>query len=72
MLNVVELKPKREFYNEKLLRARDLSHIFVGISPSTYDDWVRKGFLNRYKIGGSRFYKLSEVKDLIERSIEVV
>ena len=57
-------------YDEKLIRARDLSKIFIGLSPATYDDWVRKGFLNRYKIGGSNFYKLSEVKSLIERSKE--
>lgn len=59
-------------YDEKLLRARDLSNIFVGLNPSTYDGWVRQGLLNRYKINGSRFYKLSEVKALIESSREVV
>lgn len=59
-------------YDEKLIRARELSKIFIGLSPATYGDWVRKGFLNRYKIGGSNFYKLSEVKRLIENSKEVV
>ena len=57
-------------YDEKMIRARDLSKIFIGISPATYDVWVKNGFLGRYKIGGSNFYKLSEVKRLIERSKE--
>lgn len=70
MSNVVNI---REYsYDEKLIRARDLSNIFIGINPATYDMWVKRGFLNRYKIGGSNFYKLSEVKDLIENSREVV
>lgn len=59
-------------FDEKYIRAKDLSKIFVGLTPSTYDGWVRNGLLNRYKIQGSRFYKLSEVKALIENSKEVV
>lgn len=57
-------------YDEKLLRAKDLSKIFINIRQSTYDEWYKKGFIHRYRIGGSVFYKLSEVKDLIERSKE--
>ena len=73
MNNVVELRRKKEtIFDEKYIRAKDLSKIFVGLNPSTYDSWVRKGLLNRYKIEGSRFYKLSEVKELIESSKEVV
>ena len=59
-------------FDEKYIRAKDLSNIFVGLNPSTYDGWVRQGLLSRYKINGSRFYKLSEVKALIENSKEVV
>lgn len=70
MGNIIKLEQYR--YDEKLIRANDMSNIFVGLSPATYDGWVRKGFINRYKIGGSNFYKLSEVRDLIERSREVV
>lgn len=72
MNNVVSLNRERNIFNEKYIRAKDLSKIFIGLSPSTFDGWARKGLLSSYKIEGSKFYKLSEVKALIENSKEVV
>lgn len=72
MNNVVSLKRERNIFDEKYLRAKDLSKIFIGLSPSTFDGWARKGLLSSYKIEGSKFYKLSEVQALIENSKEVV
>lgn len=56
---------------DKMLRAKDMSKIFIGTSQATYDNWVRMGLIHRYKIGGGVYYKLSEVKKLIENSIEL-
>ena len=72
MNNVVSLNRERNIFDEKYLRAKDLSKIFIGLSPSTFDGWARKGLLSSYKIEGSKFYKLSEVQALIENSKEVV
>jgi hypothetical protein len=72
MNNVVSLCRERNIFDDKYIRAKDLSKIFIGLSPSTFDGWARKGLLCSYKIEGSKFYKLSEVKDLIENSKEVV
>ena len=55
---------------EKMLRAKDMSEIFINTSQATYDNWVRMGLIHRYKIGGGVYYKLSEVKKLIENSRE--
>ena len=65
--NVIKIRDDFEF-QEKMLRARDLAKIFVGLSPSTFDKWVKQGIITQYKIGGSAFYKLSEVELLIESS----
>lgn len=59
-----------EFKNVKLLRAKELSVIFVNISQATYNAWYEKGILPRYKIGGSVFYALEEVCRLIQDSRE--
>lgn len=56
----------------KMLRAKDLSNIFINTSQATYDNWVKMGLIHRYKIGGGVYYKLSEVKSLIEKSIELL
>ena len=55
---------------DKMLRARDMSEIFINTSQATYDNWVRMGLIHRYKIGGGVYYKLSEVNRLIENSKE--
>ena len=57
---------------EKMLRAKDMSEIFINTSQATYDNWVRMGLIHRYKIGGGVYYKLSEVKQLIENSRELL
>lgn len=68
MDNVINIT--REDMPEKMLRAKDMSKIFINTSQATYDNWVRMGLINRYKIGGGVYYKLSEVKILIENSRE--
>ena len=42
-----------------------LQKIFIGLGRSTIDDWARDGILTRYKIGGSVFYDLDEVRQLV-------
>ena len=66
--NVIKLN--RDNFPEPMLRAKDLSKIFINTAQATYDNWVRSGLLHRYKIGGGVYYKLSEVKKLIDNSIE--
>lgn len=56
---------------DKMLRAKDMSKIFINTSQATYDNWVRMGLIHRYKIGGGVYYKLSEVKKLIDNSLEM-
>lgn len=70
MSNVIKINDYK--FNEKMIRAKDLSKIFVDISQATYETWAKKGILSRYKIGGSVFYKLSEIENLIENSKEVI
>ena len=69
MNNVINFN--REIYEDKLLRAKDMQKIFIGTSQATFDNWVRDGLIHRYKIGGGVYYKLSEVKNMIENSCEV-
>ena len=68
--NVIKLRDENIIFDEKMLRAKDLSKIFVGTVQATFDNWVRSGLLHRYKIGGGVYYKLSEVKKLINNSVE--
>lgn len=67
MDNVINLKDELP---EKMLRAKDMSQIFINTSQATYDNWVRMGLIHRYKIGGGVYYKLSEVKLMIENAKE--
>lgn len=57
---------------EQMLRAKDMSKIFINTSQATYNGWVKMGLIHRYKIGGGVYYKLSEVKSLIENSRELL
>ena len=57
---------------DKMLRAKDMSKIFINTSQATYNSWVRMGLIHRYKIGGGVYYKLSEVKSLIENARELL
>jgi hypothetical protein len=69
--NVINIfKNKVEDFDEKMIRAKELSKIFIGTSQATYDNWFKAGLINRYKVGGGVYYKLSEVKTLIENSKE--
>ena len=70
MSNVVKIKEYQ--FTEKMIRAKDLSKIFVGISQATYEGWAKQGIISRYKVGGSVFYKLSEIEKIIENSKEVI
>ena len=68
--NTTEDENTTEIFNDKLLRAKKLSEIFVGTSQATYNKWFNAGLLPRYRILGSIFYKQSEVEALIENSRE--
>lgn len=68
MNNVININ--REELPEPMLRAKDLSKIFLNTNQATYENWVKSGLIHRYKIGGGVYYKLSEVKLLIENSRE--
>ena len=72
MNNVMNLREKgnKNIFNDKLLRARDLSEIFINTSQATFDNWVRAGLLHRHKICGGVYYKLSEVRQLIDNSVQ--
>lgn len=67
MVNVINLN--REEMPDKMLRAKDLQEIFINTSQATFDNWVRMGLVHRYKIGGGVYYKLQEIKNMIENSI---
>ncbi len=54
--------------NDKYLRARDLKKIFLGIAQSTFGNWVKEGHIARYKIGGSVFYRYSEIQKMLENA----
>lgn len=62
------MKTVDSIMNEKYLRAKDLKKIFIGIAQSTFGNWVKDGYIAKYKIGGSVFYKYSEVKQMIENA----
>lgn len=66
--NLIQIE---DLFGEKMIRAKDLSKIFVNTSQATYNKWFEMGLLARHKICGGVYYKLSEVKELIENSREV-
>ena len=68
MSNVINIKDFQ--FEEKFIRAKDIKKIFVGIVQTTVDSWVRAGLIRRYKILGSVFYKLSDIKTMIENAAE--
>lgn len=68
MQNVINMV--REDLPDKMLRAKDLQEIFINTSQATFNNWVRLGIIHRYKIGGGVYYKLSEVKSMIENARE--
>lgn len=68
MENIISLV--KDEMPDKMLRARDLQEIFINTSQATFDNWVKLGIIHRYKIGGGVYYKLSEVKLMIENARE--
>ncbi len=52
----------------KFLRAKALSEMFIGLAPSTFDNWAKQGLVTPIKIEGSKFYRLSEILQVIEIS----
>lgn len=66
--NIIQIE---DIFGEKMIRAKDLSKIFVNTSQATYNNWFQMGLLPRHKICGGVYYKLSEVKELIENSREI-
>ncbi len=69
MQNVINFKNHQ--FKDKMISAKDIRALFNnGVSQATLANWVKKGFINRYKIGGLVFYKESEIKSLIERAKE--
>lgn len=68
MENIISLV--KDEMPDKMLRAKDLQEIFINTSQATFDNWVRLGIIHRYKIGGGVYYKLSEVKSMIENARE--
>jgi len=63
MNNVITLNKSIE--DKRFTNAKGLQQIFVGLGRSTVDDWARNGIITRYKIGGSVFYDLDEIKQLV-------
>lgn len=68
MNNVVSIN--KPVFSDKMLRAKDLQEIFIGTSQATFDNWVREGLIDRYKIGGGVYYKLSDVEKMIKNCRE--
>jgi hypothetical protein len=63
MNNVISLNKSIE--DKRFTNAKGLQQIFIGLGRSTVDDWARNGIITRYKIGGSVFYDLDEIKQLV-------
>lgn len=49
----------------RYIRAKNIQKMF-SIARSTVDNWVRFGYLTRYKIGGGVFFDVNEVNNLIK------
>ena len=43
----------------------------LGVSPSTLQRWANHKLLGRYRVRGRVYYKLQEIKQLIENSLEI-
>lgn len=63
MNNVLSLN--KSIQDKRYTTARGLQEIFIGLGRSTVDDWAKNGIITRYKIGGSVFYDLDEIKQLV-------
>ena len=70
MAEIINLRENQNTLFKRLITAKQLQQIFIGLGRSTIDDWARNGILNRIKIGGCVFYDLAEINSLIENSKE--
>jgi DNA-binding transcriptional MerR regulator len=43
----------------------------LGVSPSTLQRWANNKLLSKYRVRGRVYYKLEELKQLIENSLEI-
>ena len=43
----------------------------LGVSPSTLQRWATNKLLDKYRVRGRVYYKLEEIKQLIENSLEI-
>lgn len=63
MNNVLSFNKNIE--DKRYTTAKGLQQIFIGLGRSTIDDWARNGIITRRKIGGSVFYDLDEIRQLV-------
>lgn len=63
MNNVIQIN--RDITDKRYTTAKGLQKIFIGLGRSTIDDWAKDGILTRYKIRGSVFYDLDEIRSLV-------
>ena len=68
MQNIIQFNKETDAINDRFIRAKDLTKIFVGISRAVISKWSKVGILKAYKIGGCTFYKESDLVKLIESS----
>ena len=43
----------------------------LGVSPSTLQRWANNKLRGKYRVRGRVYYKLQEIKQLIENSLEI-
>ena len=71
MSNVLSFNRSKDILDRRFVTARGLQKIFIGLGRSTIDDWAKDGIITRHKIGGSVFYDLSEIENLINTSSQI-
>ena len=64
MNNVINLN-REGILSKKYIRAKDIQKIF-NIARSTVDNWAKKGYLIRHRIGRNIFYDVAEIELLQE------
>lgn len=50
---------------------REETLLTLKVSPSTLQRWTNNKLLNRYRVKGRVYYKLREIKELLEDSVEI-
>lgn len=64
MSNVINFN-REGMLSKKYIRAKDIQKIF-NIARSTVDNWAKKGYLIRHRIGRNIFYDVAEIELLQE------